>query len=58
MKTMIFLRCKIVQLIIAEKAFSVYNMEQPLEAILIPQQRPSIAITQTRKHLGLCALKC
>ncbi|KAI6228770.1 hypothetical protein M3Y99_01185600 [Aphelenchoides fujianensis] len=38
---------------IYEKSFSVVNMDQPIERILIPRNKPALAITQTRKHVGL-----
>ncbi|KAI6199667.1 hypothetical protein M3Y96_00651200 [Aphelenchoides besseyi] len=38
---------------IYEKSFSVINMDQPIEKILIPRHKPHLAITQTRKYLSL-----
>lgn len=36
-----------------EKSFSVVNMDQPIEKILIPKEKPNLAIVQTRKYLTL-----
>ncbi|KAI6183552.1 hypothetical protein M3Y97_00500900 [Aphelenchoides bicaudatus] len=42
---------------IFEKSFSVLNMDQPIERILIPPNKSALAVLQTRKHLGLWDIK-
>lgn len=38
---------------IFEKSFALQNMDEPIEKILIAEQKPNLAIAQTRKHLGI-----
>jgi len=38
---------------IFENSFSLFNMDQSIEKILIPSAHPSIAVAQTRKSLGV-----
>lgn len=38
---------------IFEKSFSVSMMDQPIEKIEIAKNKPSLAVVQTRKYLGL-----
>lgn len=42
---------------IFEKSFSVFSMDQPIERILLSQARPSLAVAQTRKYLGIWDIK-
>uniref|UniRef100_A0AC35FF30 Uncharacterized protein n=1 Tax=Panagrolaimus sp. PS1159 TaxID=55785 RepID=A0AC35FF30_9BILA len=38
---------------IFEKSFAVINMDQPIEKILLAKERPALAVTQTRKYIGV-----
>ena len=38
---------------IFEKSFAVVNMDQPIEKILLAKERPALAVTQTRKYIGV-----
>lgn len=38
---------------IFEKSFAIANMDQPIEKILLAKEKPSLAVAQTRKYLGI-----
>lgn len=42
---------------IFEKSFSLINMDQSIEKILISKRNANIAIAQTRKNLGVWDVK-
>ena len=38
---------------IFEKSFALVNMDQAVEKILMAKDRPALAVTRTRKYLGV-----